>query len=190
MNYIEEIRNYMPQNEQEAQDKKVIMECLLLFPDSILSRENEIAHITPSGFIVNAARDKTLMIHHNIRNTWSWTGGHADDDKNLLAVAMREANEETGVTVIPLSEKIASLEVVTVQAHTRRGQFVNSHLHICVAYIFIADEREPLVVKPDENSAVAWIPVEEIITPRFTDYDARLYKKLVQRALDTNVYKA
>ena len=62
--------------------------------------------MTASGFIVNEARNKTLMVHHNIYNSWSWTGGHADGDSDLLAVALREAREETGiVNVTPLSRE-------------------------------------------------------------------------------------
>jgi len=77
MNYIADIKSYAPKNEQEAQDKKVMLECIKVFPDSVLSRDNEIAHITSSGFVVNRAASKTLMIHHNIRNSWAWPGGRA-----------------------------------------------------------------------------------------------------------------
>jgi len=61
-----------------------------------LLRDNEIAHITSSGFILNKSLDKALLIHHNIRNVWAWTGGHADGNSNLLEVAIQEAVEETG----------------------------------------------------------------------------------------------
>ena len=57
--------------------------------DDVLVRDNEIAHITSSGFIVNKLRTKVLMIHHNIYNSWGWTGGHADGDEDLLYVAMK-----------------------------------------------------------------------------------------------------
>ena len=96
MNWIESIKNYIPYNDQEIKDKDLIMECINKF-DDILTRENSIAHITSSGYIVNKDRSKVLMIYHNIYQSWSWTGGHADGDYDLLHVAIKEAKEETGL---------------------------------------------------------------------------------------------
>ncbi len=49
MNYIDAIKNYIPKDAQEIQDKKVILNCIELFPQNILLRDNEIAHIISSG---------------------------------------------------------------------------------------------------------------------------------------------
>ena len=182
MGYINEIRNYEPKNEQEAQDKKVIMHCLTLFPSNILLRDNEIVHMSSSGFIVNKTADKCLMVHHNIRNAWAFTGGHADGNSNLLEVAIQEAVEETGIKIKPLSNEIASVEILTVSEHIKKGCFVNSHLHLNVTYIFVGNEDEKPIVKPDENSAVEWISAEKINEPLFAARDVYLYGKLLQQA--------
>ncbi len=182
MSFIEEIVHYISKNEQEMQDKKIIIDCMALFPHNILLRENEIAHITSSGFIVNHALSKVLMVHHNIRNTWAWTGGHADGNGNLLDVAVKEAMEETGVNAQPLSSEIASIDVLSVYGHVKKGHYVNSHLHLSIAYILISDEKELPTVKPDENSAVAWFPVEKIHEDSFSTRDIYLYTKLLQQA--------
>ena len=71
MNWIEAIKNYIPYNDQEAKDKDLIIECINKF-DNILTRENIIAHITSSGYIVNKERSKVLMIYHNIYQSWAW----------------------------------------------------------------------------------------------------------------------
>ena len=94
--WIEEIKKYTPYNEQEQRDKELILKCINDY-DDLLFRENPIAHITSSGYIVNKERTKVLMIHHNIYKTWAWTGGHADGDGDLIHVAVKEAVEETGV---------------------------------------------------------------------------------------------
>ena len=44
--YVDEIRAYTPQNEQEAADQRLILEYIRLFPDNILTRDNEIAHLS------------------------------------------------------------------------------------------------------------------------------------------------
>ena len=182
MNYINEINSYIPKDEQEAQDKKVILNCIKLFPHDILLRDNEVAHITSSGFILNKSLDKALMVYHNIRNSWAWTGGHADGDPNLLAVAMREAFEESGIAVTPISSSIASIDILSVFRHFRGEKYINSHLHLNIAYLFIASDIEKTTVKPDENSKVEWFPIEKINTEIFTDRDVYLYKKLVRQA--------
>jgi len=184
MSYVKEINNYISKNDQEHQDKKVILDFIKLFPHNVLLRDNEIAHITSSGFILNNDLSKALFIHHNIRNTWAWTGGHADGETDLLAVAAREALEETGINVMPISPKIASLGVLTVSGHMKNGKYINSHLHLNVAYLFIADEAAVPVVKPDENSGVEWFPIEEIAVGVFTERDVYIYSNLIKQAKD------
>ena len=97
--FKKQIQSYVPMNEQEVQDQKVILNYIKLFEHNILTRENEFAHLTSSGFILNEARDKVLMIYHNIYQSWAWTGGHADGDCDLLHVAIKEAKEETGLDI-------------------------------------------------------------------------------------------
>lgn len=62
------------------------------------------------------------MIYHNIYNSWSWTGGHADGETDLLAVALREVTEETGLqTLRPVSRELFSVEILTVDGHENEG---------------------------------------------------------------------
>ena len=142
MSLLQEIENYIPANEQEEKDKKIILDFMKHNPDC-LTRENEIAHFTASSWIVNKDRTKVLMIYHNIYNSWAWTGGHADGDDNLLHVALKEANEETGLTSLePIKNDIFSLEIVPVNPHIKRGKFVSGHLHINITYLLEADDKE------------------------------------------------
>lgn len=179
MNWIDSIETYIPYNEQEKKDKDIILYCIDKF-DDILTRENEIAHITSSAFVVNKARNKVLMVHHNIYNSWSWTGGHADGDDDLLGVAMREVNEETGVNNIhPVSSKIFSLDILTVLGHVKREKYVSPHLHLSVAYLLEGDEKEQLVVKEDENSEVKWVPIDKVNVYSNESHMQKVYEKLI-----------
>lgn len=183
MDYIKQIIEFIPTNEQENQDKKIILDYIENFPHNILLRENVFAHITSSGFIMNKALDKVLMVHHNIRNTWSWTGGHTDGDTDFLQVAIKEAKEETGINAVTaLTKNIISIDILPVYGHVRRNKYVSAHLHLSVAYVLIASERETLIVKEDENSDVNWFSVDKFTEDYFDDKDVYLYNKLIHRA--------
>ena len=182
MNWIEDIKNYKPYNEQEAKDKDLILKCINLH-DDILTRENTIAHITSSGYIVNKSRTKVLMIYHNIYKSWAWTGGHADGDSDLLHVAIKEAKEETGIKEArPITNDICSIDILPVNAHIKRGKYVASHLHLSVAYILEADENEELVVKEDENSGVKWVDIDKVLDLTNEEYMKNVYKKLIDKS--------
>lgn len=158
----EAIAAFVPTCEQEERDQNMILSFMDANPDC-LTRDNHVAHMTASAWVVNPARDKVLMVYHNIYDSWSWTGGHADGEADLAAVAYREAQEETGVKELKsLMDGPASLEVITVDGHMKRGQYVSSHLHLNLTYLFEASEEQVLTVKEDENSGVAWIPREEL----------------------------
>lgn len=184
MSLYESIAAFQPFNEQEATDKEVILHALKSDPHC-LDRSAQ-AHMTCSIWTVDAAMKQTLMVYHNVYDSWSWIGGHADGEHDLAAVALRELEEETGVAnahLVPCGPGgIFSLEVLTVDGHEKRGAYVGSHLHLNVTYLAIADPKEPLRIKPDENNAVAWMPPTEAIErssePWIRD---RIYRKLIDK---------
>jgi len=181
MHYNEAFTGYRPEGEQEIIDRRAILELISEHGDALLTRDSEHWHLTASGFIVNEACTHVLMVYHNIYKSWSWTGGHADGEDDLLSVAMREAQEETGAEVIsPLPEAI-SLDILPVCAHFKRGKYVLPHMHLNLTYLLIAKEDAALAVKPDENSGVKWIAFEDL--PREVSEPPMLviYNKIIER---------
>ena len=157
----EQIEKYIPYNEQEASDKELMLEYIDEFED-VLTRKNKMCHFTASSWIVNKDRTKVLMIYHNIYKSWAWTGGHTDGDSNLLHVALKEAEEETGLNNLKLlSDGIYGIQILTVDSHIKRGKFVSSHLHLDCCFLFEANEEDELRIKEDENSGVKWIAIDE-----------------------------
>ncbi len=181
--YREEIGNYVPQNQQEVGDKEMMLEYLRLFPDGLLTRENKIAHFTASGFVVNADATRVLMAHHNLYKVWAWTGGHADGEGDLLSVALREAREETGVEHIrPLTRELASLEILPVWGHVKRGVWVPAHQHLNLTYLLTADESDPLHYREGENTGAAWLPADKLLELTNEWQMDGIYTKLLERA--------
>ena len=186
MSIYEDIVRYEPFNEQEARDKAVILRFLEENDDAFL-REYLIAHMTASAWVVNPKRDRVLMVYHRIYDSWSWTGGHADGEEDLLAVALREVTEETGVThVRPVSKDIFSLETLTVDGHEKRGEYVPSHLHLNLTYLLEADDTEALRVCEDENKGVAWFGLDEALRASTEPWFVkRIYGKLNEKLKET-----
>jgi 8-oxo-dGTP pyrophosphatase MutT (NUDIX family) len=183
MRLYEQIKNYTPANEQEQRDKEQML-AFMQENANCLTRENTVAHFTTSIWTVNKERTKTLMVYHNIYDSWSWIGGHADGVEDLAEVALRELQEETGVKHASLvSNEIFSIETLTVDGHIKKGAYVPCHLHFNVTYLAEADEAEALVVNEDENQAVKWFAFEEALAASTEPWMVEhVYKKLVEKS--------
>lgn len=184
MDLLQDIRNYKPYNQQESCDKKCMIDFITHHTD-YLDRENQIAHFSASIWTVNKERTKTLMVYHNLYDSWSWIGGHADGNEDLRSVALRELQEETGVAhAVLVSPEIFSLELLTVNGHFKKGVYVPSHLHMNVTYLAEADENETLIVNQDENQAVKWWSFEDALkVPSEAWFVEWIYKKLIEKTI-------
>ena len=179
MTLEEELERYRPWNEQEDRDRAELLRRLRSGED-LYTRDNAAGHLTASAWVVSPDRRQVLMAYHNIYGSWSWLGGHADGDRDLLAAAVREVREESGLTAVrPVTPSIYSVEILTVDGHEKRGVYVSSHLHLNVTYLLEADPADPVRCKPDENSRVGWFGLEEAVAassePWFRE---RVYQKL------------
>ncbi len=169
---------YRPDCDQEAQDRLLMLDFLDRYPDCLL-RENRLAHFTASSWVLDESGRQTVMVYHNLYRSWSWTGGHADGDPDLLAVAQKEVREETGLEkLVPLLTAPLSLEVIPVDGHRKRGQYVSSHLHLNLTYLLAAPAGQTLRVCPAENRAVQWVDRETAPEISTEPWIADIYRKL------------
>lgn len=179
MLYFEDINSYIPVNEQEEADLMVIKKFINDFKDYALDRNNIYGHLTASAWVINKTGTKVLLNYHNIYKNWGWLGGHADNDKDLLNVALKEVNEESGLkNIIPVYNHPISLEILPVSYHYKNAKFVCSHLHYNLTYLIIADEHESLTIKPDENSGLKWVDIDNVIESVNEECMKPIYKKL------------
>lgn len=178
---LEQLERYEPYNEQEARDRALLLRALREEAD-VFTRENDRMHMTASAWVTNEAHDGVLMAYHNIYDSWAWLGGHADGEEDLLAVALREASEESGIRAVPVSRDIFSLEILHVAPHVKRGKFVCAHLHLNATYLLEADDQAPIRCKPDENSAVRWLDTAEVLAAVSEPAMLPVYRKLMEKA--------
>lgn len=179
MDLREQLINYKPFNEQEEKDRDLILFCLDHF-DDLYTRDNKTAHLTASAWVTDQTHTKILMAYHNLYDSWSWLGGHADGETDLLQTALREVREESGIqSVRPLLNEIFSVEILNVDGHEKRGEYVSSHLHLNVTFLLEADADEQVHIRQDENSGVKWfMPDEAVRASSEPWFRERIYSKL------------
>ena len=115
-------------------------------------------HVTGSALVVDRSATRVLLTHHAKVGRWLQLGGHADGDPDPLAVACREAAEESGLAVTPLLDDIIDLDI-----HgpcTPRGRNP-AHLHYDVRYLLHARQSEAFTVSA-ESLALRWVPFAEV----------------------------
>lgn len=153
---IQALTNYTTRFEEE---KKFTADFLkLLEHERAFHRDHLPGHITGSAWIVDASLTSVLLTHHAKLDKWLQPGGHADGDENVLGVALREAEEETGLKNFKLLQPgIFDLDIHTIPA---RKDFPD-HLHYDIRFIFEADPMEALVIT-DESHDLKWVPMNQL----------------------------
>lgn len=163
---LQQLKHYSSIYREENVFKNQFIE-LLQHPDAF-QRTHLPGHITGSAWIVDVSKSKALLIHHAKLNRWLQPGGHADGDENVLRVALREAEEETGVKEYKiLLEGIFDLDIHLIPD---RKDFP-AHLHYDLRYLVQADTLDELILS-DESFNVAWISFDEL--PAFTENNSSI----------------
>ena len=176
----EQIENYIPFDEQEQKDKEQFLKFIDTF-DDVLTRDNIFGHFTASAFVVNKEHTKMVVVYHNINDGWIYPGGHADGISDLLTVALREVEEETGLKAKFLDENIFSLQSLPTKGHVKRGKYISAHTHFDCVYIMEVDDTLPLVYRIDESKGVKWVNFEDAYDDTFCDFIRPVHKKLIKK---------
>lgn len=180
MNLREQIENYVPFDETEEKIRVYLLKWFDTFED-VLTRENEFGHFASSAFVVNKDRTKMLVVYHNIYDAWIFPGGHADGEENLLSVAIREVEEETGLKTKVLDDSIFAISASPIAGHVKRGHYVPAHTHLDVVYLLEADDKESLIFKEDESKGVKWINFDEAVGDDIVDFIRPVHKRLIKK---------
>ena len=182
---IRDISKYKPFNKQEEIDKKVILDFINSFED-IITRKNLFGHITASALVVNETFTHTLLVNHNIFGGYIYPGGHADGIYDLQKVAIREVKEETGIDVIPFNKDIFAIQSLPIKGHTRKGKYVNSHIHYDILYLLIAKNQDmnKIRILEEENSSVKWVKIDDNFSYELVDWVKPIFEKLKEKMVN------
>ncbi len=186
MNIKEQLENYKPFNEQEIVDKNYFLEFISTFQNT-LTRENLFGHFTSSAFIVNKERTKFLGVYHIIQDGWTYPGGHADGESDLLKVALREAKEETGIEPKVVDTNFFGIHSGPVVSHIKRRKFVPAHIHFDFIYLMEADENLPLIYRENESKGIKWISFKDADKENFVTSIKPSILKLIDKIKEQNL---
>lgn len=154
---LQKLSAYAPADPHEQKMLRQIIEFVQTHSDCF-ERTLSVGHITASALIVNSRRTHTLLTHHHKLEKWLQLGGHSDGDPDPLSVALREAEEESGLKkVTPVSEAVFDVDVHPIPARKHEPD----HFHYDIRFLFEADDAEPLTIS-SESKDLAWVPLNEI----------------------------
>jgi 8-oxo-dGTP pyrophosphatase MutT (NUDIX family) len=151
------LENHIPTEPQEILFTQQITDFVNENPDCF-ERSLLIGHVTGSAWIVDKSRQFTLLTHHRKLDKWFQTGGHCDGDSDVLNVAFKEAQEETGLSDIEaINTNIFDIDIHEIPE--RKG--IPAHLHYDVRFLFEADMNESFTVS-SESMDLAWVELSEV----------------------------
>lgn len=123
------------------------------------------AHVTGSAWVVSPDCRRVLLLHHRKHDQWFQPGGHADGEPDIVAVALRETSEESGIApehIDLVDDRVFDLDIHRIPA----GACGPAHDHIDLRFLVQIDDRLP-VPGNNESYEVRWVALEQI--PRFNN---------------------
>lgn len=150
--------NYSIKSERDASNLTKMRE-LLMSVAKPFGRTTEYGHVTATGFVIDKHRRQTLLLHHRKLDIWLPPGGHCDGDSNVLRVALREVEEETGLSNInAVSKDVFDIDIHLIPANKKEPE----HYHYDVRFLIEADRDEQIIVNKFESKDLKWIELEQL----------------------------
>ena len=164
---------YHPHDAAEQEYKKTILTFLDQYPHNAFERSLDVGHITASCWLVNKDNTKALLTHHRKLDRWFQLGGHCDGDTDVLGVALKEAQEESGIVGIePVNGAIFDIDVHLIPENKKE----KAHYHYDIRFLLRVVSDEEFVVG-DESNDLAWISKERSMLPTDERSVTRMFDK-------------
>jgi 8-oxo-dGTP pyrophosphatase MutT (NUDIX family) len=134
----------------------------------VFERTRVDGHFTASCWLVSRDGARVLLTHHRKLDRWLQLGGHADGDPDLVAVALREAHEESGLSGLLIDAEIFDLDAHQIPARANEP----GHTHWDVRFIIRCGGDEAFALS-DESHALAWVPIRTLLDDSGADASLR-----------------
>lgn len=171
-NLLTLLKNYFPADQEEIKFKDEIIKFIEQH-ENCFERSLTIGHITASAWLVNKDNSKALLMHHTKLDKWFQLGGHCDGNPDTLQVAVKEAQEESGIHgIAPKSDQIFDIDIHLIPENSRE----KAHYHYDIRFLLqvISDQK---VVQNSESKELRWISKDPLELPTQTPSVTRMFYK-------------
>jgi 8-oxo-dGTP pyrophosphatase MutT (NUDIX family) len=166
------LMQYEPLDVAEYEYKSIILNFLNQYSNAF-ERTLDVGHITASAWLVNKDNAKALLTHHRKLDMWVQLGGHCDGNTDALAVAIKEAQEESGIMHIePISCDIFDIDVHAIPENKKE----KAHYHYDIRFLLQVMSNEEFVVS-EESHTLAWINKNKDNLPTQERSVVRMFEK-------------
>lgn len=168
---ISALEAYRPSDETERGHVQETLE-LLKRGESCFYRHDFPGHIVGGGWLVSCDGTKVLLTRHKYLNRWLQFGGHADGETDILAVALQETLEESGVKDFsPALEGVFDVDVHPIPANPKKDE--PAHMHYELRYLLRANDDTVI----DPECEVKWLGIDEVLKMDVEPAMQRMVKK-------------
>jgi 8-oxo-dGTP pyrophosphatase MutT (NUDIX family) len=143
-------------DEKEARDVAFVRGFIAAHPLDAHLRSQLLGHLTGSGFVLDSTRRCVLLLHHGRLDRWLQPGGHGEGETDPRLVALREIEEETGLTGLAAfpDERLLDVDVHLIPA--RPGEPQHAHLDLRYGFVAARGARPRL---SHESRELRWFPL-------------------------------
>lgn len=173
---IKLLHSYHPSDNEE----KLFKQQMIMFVEqheNCFERSLAIGHITASAWLLNQDGSKALMMHHTKLDKWFQLGGHCDGNSDVLAVALKEAQEESGISnIIPVNSSIFDIDIHLIPENSKE----KAHYHYDVRFLLQVVGNEK-IIQNRESKELRWIEKNIKALPTNTPSVVRLFNKWARK---------
>lgn len=167
---------YQPIYPEEIDFKERMLTFIRQHPDCF-ERSLTIGHVTASAWLVNHDNSRALLMHHTKLDRWLQLGGHCDGNPDTLTVAIKEAQEESGIMhIVPVQTTIFDIDIHSIPAHKRE----QAHDHYDVRFLLQVVGDQP-IVRNAESKELRWIDKKRGMLPTESRSVVRMFEKWIAR---------
>ena len=171
---IQMLEAYHPLTQKEQSFKKEMLAFVTKY-DNCFERSLEIGHITASAWLLNKNHTHALLMHHSKLDKWFQLGGHCDGNPNVLDVAIKESQEESGIIGIePLFSSIFDIDIHLIPANKKEKE----HYHYDIRFLLHVTSDEH-IIQNNESKELRWIGKNQTDLPTNTESVLRMFNKWI-----------
>ena len=156
---IDDLEKYRCNFVREADVATIFIEFLYRNQFDSFERSLEEGHVTASCWLLNAAKTHVLLTHHKKLDLWVQLGGHADGERDVRQVALKEAYEESGLKTIELLDEGALFDIDRHAIPARKNE--PEHFHYDFRFVLHSTAGDDYIVS-EESHDLVWADIARI----------------------------